>query len=101
MHYAAIFAFIAFTVVPIVISVFRALGIGLITYIGIEYGLDAAETFIFSRFDALPIDLYKLLALGGFRTGFQILFSAMTASLAFKALAGFTRWKLNNSTFTA
>lgn len=73
------------SLIPWVISkVFRAIGFGFVTYVGLTVGLDKAEEFIFARFDNLGTELYQILAIAGFPQGIKILFAAFAVALVLK-----------------
>lgn len=73
------------SVIPWVISkVFRAIGLGFVTYIGITVALDQAEQFIFSKYNNIGGELFQVLSLAGVGQGMAILFSAFSAALVLK-----------------
>jgi len=65
-------------------SVFKAIGLGFVTYVGLTVGLDAAENFIFDRFENIGTELFQILTLAGIPQGIKILFSAFAAALVLK-----------------
>jgi len=65
-------------------SVFKAIGLGFVTYIGLTVGLDYAESFVFSKFEGIASQLFQILVLMGIPEGIKILFSAFAVALVLK-----------------
>lgn len=86
--FVAIWAFILATVVPIVIHVLKALGIGIIVYSGADFVITTAESYVFSNYDSLPANMWTMFTLAGIDAGIKILFSAYAANIAIRASTG-------------
>jgi hypothetical protein len=79
-----VWAFIVSAIPWVLSAVFKAIGLGFVTYIGLTVGLDAAEQFIFTRFENIGTELFQILTLAGIPEGIKILFSAFAAALVLK-----------------
>lgn len=96
------------SVIPWAISkVFKAIGLGFVTYIGFSVALNEAESFVMTRFNNIGGELYQILALAGVAQGIAILFSCFAAALVLKTASGAQDrqrravWKKPGSTFEA
>lgn len=79
-----------------------ALGIGAITYIGLDIALDAAIAALQDRYSQIPAELFDILELMGVTDAISIITSAATAAIALKAVTGFTKYRVNKpATLTA
>jgi len=65
-------------------SVFRAIGLGFVTYVGLSVGLNAAENYIFGRFENIGTELFQILTIAGIPQGVKILFSAFASAMVLK-----------------
>lgn len=81
-----IWAAIIYTVPWVLQYVLRAIGFGVVAYVGISFGLDQAESYIFTQFEGLGSDLYAILAMAGFPLGIKMLFTAYAVMIAVKSV---------------
>lgn len=87
-------AFSLAIIVPLVVSLMTALGIGIVTYTGMSFALDSAETYIASQFAGLPSDMYSVMQMAGFDQGIAILFAGYGAAITIRTTMGaFTKIK--------
>lgn len=79
-----------------------ALGLGVVTYVGVDYVLDVGLNLLTDRYEQVPEELSEILTLMGIPDAIATISAAATSSVAIKATAGFTRWRANRPTvFTA
>jgi len=74
---------------PIARRVLLSLGLGVVTYVGLDLALSAALSSAKSSLGALPADIAALLAIAGVNTAASILAGALTARVAMIALKRF------------
>lgn len=86
-----LWAFIIFALPWVVEKVLKLLGIGVVTYIGLDVAITQIETYVFNRFDNLGTDLLAIMLLLKLDVGLKIMFSAMAMALTVKAAAGAKR----------
>lgn len=76
---------IIISVIPWIISkLMKAIGFGLVTYLGLGLVLDQAESYVFDRFNNIGSDLFQILSIAGVDQGIKILFSCFAAALILK-----------------
>jgi hypothetical protein len=80
---------------PLVGYVVKALGIGLVTYLGLELVFDMIETYILIQYSGLPVTTVQILNLLGIHSAIKIILSTLSACVAYKALISSTGmvWK--------
>lgn len=90
-------------IIPYLVKyVLVALGLGVVTYIGVDYVLDVGLNLLSDRYEQVPGELSEILTLMGIPDAIATITAAATSSVAIKATAGFTRWRANRPTvFTA
>lgn len=77
-------------------QVLIALGIGIVTYTGASAGIDALKAQAISSFSGLPSEVFAILGLLKIGTCLNIVFSAITARMAFTGTSStIKRFKLN------
>lgn len=81
-------AFIFSTLVPLVVHLLTAFGVGVVAYTGASIIITTAENYVFSSYDNLPIRVWQMLTLGGVDAGLKILFSAYAANIAIRGVSG-------------
>lgn len=74
---------------PIARRVLLSLGLGVVTYVGLDVALSAALSSAKASLGALPADIAALLAIAGVNTAASILAGALTARVAMIALKRF------------
>lgn len=65
-------------------SIFKAIGLAFVTFIGVTVVIDQGMDFIFREFDNIGGELLQILILAGVPDGITILFSAFAAALFLK-----------------
>jgi len=93
--WGAIAVFVMSLIGPLVGYVIKALGIGLVTYVGLDLVFDQVESYIFSQYSGLPVAAVQILNLLGVHSGIKIILSTLSACVAYKALINSTGmvWK--------
>lgn len=91
----AIWSFVSAAAVPLVVHLLKVFGLGIVVYTGATLVLNEAESYIFSNYDNLPVQLYSLLTIAGFDAGIKMVFSAMAANLAIKGFTGAGKKKMD------
>jgi hypothetical protein len=94
---------ILITAVPFITKyVLVALGLGAVTYIGVDYAMDVGLDLLINRYDEVPPELADILVVMGIPDAIATISAAATSSVALKAVGGFTKWRANRPTvFTA
>lgn len=88
-------AFSLAIVVPLIVKVLLALGIGFVSYQGADFVVTAAQSAITSELGALPSDMFNILAMAGVDEGIKILFAGASASITIRVTFGaFTKLKV-------
>ena len=60
----------------VVTRVFLALGIGIISYSGMQFVLDQMKDWILNTFNGLPVDIYYIFLMAGFGVSVGYIFGA-------------------------
>ena len=94
---------ILITAVPFITKyVLVALGLGVVTYVGVDYAMDVGLDLLTNRYDQVPAELADILVVMGIPDAIATVTAAATSSVSIKAASGFTRWRANRPTvFTA
>lgn len=87
-----LFAFLAAAVGPLAIRILAALGISLLTFVGVEAIVGQMVTYITSSWSGMSGDAVALLGLGGLGEGIGMVLGAINARLAMWSLASASRW---------
>jgi hypothetical protein len=102
MHFLYIAMLVIQIVGPIIFYVLRLLGIGAVTYVGINLVLDQVKDYLIGNFVNVPLQVQQLLGLAKFDVAINIYLAAVTARLL---LAGYDKatamWAKRKYTFTA
>lgn len=72
-----------------------ALGVGYVTYAGLDYAIDQGVNFLFARYDALPPELIDIVEVMGVFDALQIITTAASSAITIKAIGGLTRFAAN------
>jgi hypothetical protein len=93
--WGAIAVFVMSLIGPLVGYVVKALGIGLVTYLGLELVFGMIETYIFTQYSGLPVTIVQILNLLGIHSAMKIILSTLSACVAYKSLIASTGmvWK--------
>uniref|UniRef100_A0A6H1Z7T6 DUF2523 domain-containing protein n=1 Tax=viral metagenome TaxID=1070528 RepID=A0A6H1Z7T6_9ZZZZ len=87
MQFVLLFSMLSAVVGPLVKSVLRLLGIGLITYTGINLVINEAKDAIVSKFGALPPEIGSLLGLAQVDVAINIYFAAIVTRMLVSGLS--------------
>ena len=72
-----------------------ALGIGYVTYLGMDIAIDSGISFLTSRYDALPIELVQIVEVMGVPDALVYITTAASSAIAIKLTVGLTRMVAN------
>ncbi len=86
---------------PIVMSVLRLIGIGVITYGGINVAMDTGKDYIFNNFAALPIEVQQILGLAKVDVAINIMVAGITARMLLSGYNKVSGSRKKLTTFTA
>ena len=94
----AIIAGLSLTIVPLVVKVLTALGIGFVTYTGADFILTEGKNYILANYNSMPAEMLAILTKAGFLQGLNILFAAWAAAIAVKVTMGaFTKLRFGGA----
>jgi len=94
--WAAIFGFLLASVVPIAIQLMIGFGVGIVSYVGADFAISSAESYIFSVLSSTPSNMYSIIRLAGFTEGMKIVFAGYSAYIGIKvSMGGFTKLRFN------
>lgn len=93
MQFQVLFVFLSTVLAPLVKKVLVALGIGAISYVGINFAMDAAKAQIMSNMAGIPLDVAQLMGLFKFDVAINIAMSAVTTRMAFSGVNKITGTK--------
>jgi len=85
---AAIWAFIAVTIAPLLIKLLVSLGLGYATYTGVTTGLEALGTWVEGQFAGLPTFMLQLMGILQMDTAISIILAAYSARIAVQVVSG-------------
>lgn len=88
MHFFYIAMLVIQIVGPIIFYVLRLLGIGVVTYVGINLVLDQVKDYVIGNFVNVPVQVQQILGLAKFDVAVNIYLAAVTARLL---LAGYNK----------
>lgn len=74
---------------PIVVRVLAQLGIGIVSYVGVEAAVNQLISLARTSWSGLPSLALQFMAIGGFNTALGIIAGGVTARLAFVLLKRF------------
>lgn len=82
---------------PIVRSVLIGLGVGFVTYQGLDVLLGQLRGHVFDLLGSLPLSMLQILGLGGIDKALNIIFSAFAARLVLDGVTSgaFKTWRLS------
>lgn len=80
---------------PLVSFTIRALGVGIVSYIGFDILVETIEYYIWQNYGQFPDTVIQLLNLAGLDSAIKILLSTLSACAAFRAMtrAAGIAWK--------
>jgi hypothetical protein len=88
MHFFYIAMLVIQIVGPIIFYALRLLGIGVVTYVGINLVLDQVKDYVIGNFVNVPVQVQQILGLAKFDVAVNIYLAAVTARLL---LAGYNK----------
>jgi len=88
MHFLYIAMLVIQIVGPIIFYALRLLGIGVVTYVGINLVLDQVKDYVIGNFVNVPVQVQQILGLAKFDVAVNIYLAAVTARLL---LAGYNK----------
>lgn len=95
---ASIWVFITSIIVPLLLKILIALGIGFAVFSGADLGIDAVSTYVQNQFAGVPAYALQLVAILQVDTYIAILLAAYAARFALQAVNGtLTRLTLGNA----
>ena len=80
----ALILILQFSAAAFVIKIFKALGIGLVVYLGSDFVIDTLITLLEGAISGIPSDVLQILELMGFSTGMTYLATAFVTGATFK-----------------
>lgn len=80
----ALVLILQFSAASFVIKIFKALGIGLVVYLGSDFVIDSLITLLEGSISGIPSDVLQILELMGFSTGMTYLATAFVTGATFK-----------------
>lgn len=85
-----------FWLIPWILSYgLMAVGIGAITYLGMDFALDYGIDLLNAKYNDVPADLLDILVVMGIPDAITIITSTGAAAITLKVTAGTTRWVAN------
>ena len=72
-----------------------ALGIGYVTFVGMDLAIDAGINFLNSRYSDLPVDLIAIVEVMGVPDAIQYIVTAASSAIAIKVTASVTKMVAN------
>lgn len=87
MHFAAIFTFLSTILGPLVAKVLAGLGLGAVSYVGINLLLDQVKSQVISQFGNAGSDTLMLLGLAKVDIAVNIVLAAVTARAVYSGMS--------------
>lgn len=81
MWFYYVFQFLSFVLIPLINMALRAFGIGVTTYVGINFVINVAKERLLNNFSALPSQIQQVLGLAQADVIVNILLSAVLTRL--------------------
>lgn len=82
MQFAWLFTLLTTVIVPLAKKVLVALGIGMVSYVGVNFVMDQAKAQMMSNMSGIPQDIAMLMGLFKFDVAINIVLSAVTTRLS-------------------
>lgn len=86
-----IWAFLVRILGPLAKRVLIALGIGTVTYVGLDAAFDAAKNYIIGYYGQMSGDVLQVVSLAGFGAAIGIILGAIAARIALISLSKLTK----------
>ncbi|OZY86760.1 hypothetical protein CBP51_07045 [Cellvibrio mixtus] len=84
-------AFILFALPLVLEKAIKLLGIGVISYAGVDLTVDQISDFLLSKLNGLPQDLLQIFLIMKVDAGFKIVLTAMAIAISFKLAQSSTK----------
>lgn len=81
-------AWLSLVIGPIIARVLTALGLGVVTYTGIEFALDQFKDHISNSWSGLPYNVASILGMAGFDSAMTIIISAVVSAYGILVVNG-------------
>lgn len=82
--------------VPLVIKILVALGVSVVTYVGADFAITEAQSFIDAQIGSMPASMLQIMYLAGFDTGIKIIFACWSAYISIRVTMGaFSKVKIS------
>lgn len=81
MHFAWLFTLFSTAIVPLAKKLLSALGIGAVSYVGINVVLDAARSELLENMAGIPLDIAQLMGLYKFDVAINIMLAAVSTRM--------------------
>lgn len=103
MHFFYVVQLFLIIVVPMIKMALRALGIGIVAYVGINLVIDQAKDYAIAQLGSMSPALQMIMGLAKFDIAVNIYFAAIVTRLTLNGINKLAdrRTKLQHSTFTA
>lgn len=82
--FVAILAFLLRIMPGMLVTLFKLIGLAVVTYVGLDLGIDAFWDYVLSNFSGLPVHVAQILDLAGARSGLQMIMSTAVAIYTFQ-----------------
>lgn len=79
-----LWAFILFALPLVLEKAIKLLGIGVVSYAGVDLTVDEISEFLMSKLNGLPNDLLQIFLIMKIDAGFKIVLTAMAIAISFK-----------------
>lgn len=86
MFWVRAFEVLFLLIIPLVQTILKYLGVGVIAYVGINMALDKILDYLKTSLGSIPSEMLNIFGLMHFDTGVNIYFSAVVAHLVIKGL---------------
>lgn len=86
-----LWAFILFALPIVLEKAIKLLGIGVVSYAGIDLAIDELSEFLLTKFNGLPADLLQIFLIMKVDAGFKIVLTAMSIAISFKLAQSSTK----------
>lgn len=74
-------------ITPIALEkIIKLLGIGIVSYAGIDVAIDELSEFVLTKFNGLPSDMLQIFLIMKIDAGFKIVLTSMTIAISFKLM---------------
>ncbi|WP_299733197.1 DUF2523 family protein [uncultured Endozoicomonas sp.] len=84
-----ILTFIVTTIVPLAWLLLRGLGVGVVTYFGLDLMVDYLGEQIQANFDGMPVAMFQMISLMGIPNAINIALSFITVIMVVKGISYF------------